>query len=131
MQTTNFQDVQAFFEKFEVPKASKPQLLDAETFAFRLGHLEEELAELSYSQKHGDLEGVADALVDLVYLAMGTAIAMGLPWEKLWAEVQRANMSKVRAKSKEESKRGSALDVIKPEGWVGPNHHRALYLEDV
>jgi len=39
----------------------------------------------------------------------------------LWNEVQRANMSKVRASSESQSKRGSSLDVIKPEGWRGPD----------
>ena len=39
-----------------------------------------------------------DALIDLTYVAMGTAYMMGLPWQDLWDEVQRANMSKVRAK---------------------------------
>lgn len=41
-------------------------------------------------------------------------------WNTLWDDVQRANMSKVRAKSAAESKRGSAWDVVKPAGWIGP-----------
>ena len=51
---------------------------------------------------------------------------MGLPWPQLWDEVQRANMAKERAKHAGESKRGSALDVVKPEGWVPPDVAGAL-----
>jgi predicted HAD superfamily Cof-like phosphohydrolase len=41
-------------------------------------------------------------------------------WDELWADVQRANMSKERATKATDSKRGSTFDVIKPAGWVGP-----------
>jgi predicted HAD superfamily Cof-like phosphohydrolase len=66
----------------------------------------------------------ADALIDLVYVAMGTAHVMGYPWEELWDDVQRANMSKKRAAkdgSDSSSGREPEYDVIKPEGWRGPN----------
>jgi predicted HAD superfamily Cof-like phosphohydrolase len=39
---------------------------------------------------------------------------------ELWDDVQRANMSKERATSVSQSKRGSTFDVIKPKGWVPP-----------
>ena len=52
---------------------------------------------------------------------MGTSVLMQLPWQSLWNEVQRANMTKVRADDESQSKRGSNLDVIKPAGWVGPD----------
>lgn len=41
-------------------------------------------------------------------------------WFELWNDVQRANMSKERAKKASDSKRGSTWDVVKPAGWVGP-----------
>ena len=94
---------------------------------YRVGFLHEELDELCLSYEDSDLEGCADALIDLVYVAMGTALMMGLPWEKLWNEVQRANMAKRLAKPDgSDSKRGSPLDVVKPPGWVGPDHSAAL-----
>lgn len=75
-----------------------------------------------------DLEKAADALADLVYVALGTAHMMGLPFEAVWAEVQRANMTKVRATGDDDprSKRGSSLDVVKPEGWKAPDHGPAI-----
>ncbi len=123
----NFTDVVAFHEKYKVPCAAQPSLLDEITTAYRVNFMQEELNEFLSSYNQNDLEGCADALVDLVYVAMGTAVIMGLPWEQLWKEVQRANMEKRLAKPDgSDSKRGSPLDVIKPPGWVGPDHSAAL-----
>lgn len=118
---SNYEDVAAFHERFGLTYNGKPRLLDSATIRFRLKFLEEELMEFRVSAISDDMPGMADALVDLVYVAMGTAYMMGLPWQPLWNEVQRANMSKVRAGSADESKRGSSLDVVKPEGWKGPD----------
>lgn len=68
------------------------------------------------------LDDQADALVDLVYVTMGTAVMLGLPWDWLWDDVQRANMEKVRGMTK----RGHAVDVTKPPGWKGPQTRRIL-----
>ena len=119
---TNFDDVAAFHERFALPRPARPALLPDDQFFFRDKFMAEELEEFHNAHQHGDLAGAADALIDLVYVAMGTAVMMGLPWQALWAEVQRANMSKVRAAADgSNSKRGTALDVVKPAGWVGPD----------
>jgi predicted HAD superfamily Cof-like phosphohydrolase len=83
--------------------------------------LEEELKEFIQSANLDDTVGMADALIDIVYVAMGTAYMMGLPWQKLWNEVHTTNMNKVSATNSEQSKRKNSLDVIKPEGWQPPN----------
>ena len=118
---SDHQDVRDFHHQFEIPMASEPQLLSRDLYDYRMTFLIEELNELSDAHEEGDLHGFADALIDLVYVAHGTAAMAGIPWAPLWNEVQRANMSKVRATSAEQSKRGSALDVIKPVDWIGPN----------
>lgn len=119
-------DVLTFQQKFHVPMAKAPTFLDAKAFQFRLKFLQEELDEFARDHAAGDMHGAADALVDLAYVLHGTALMMGLPWAPLWNEVQRANMAKVRATHAGESKRGSALDVVKPEGWKAPDHTTAL-----
>jgi predicted HAD superfamily Cof-like phosphohydrolase len=75
--------------------------------------------------KVNDVE-VFDALIDLNYVSLGTAHLLGYPWPGGWKEVQEANMAKRRASSASESGRGSALDVIKPEGWTPPDLGRVL-----
>jgi len=119
-------DVLAFQQKFSVPMAKEPTWLPPELQAFREKFLHEELNEFITAYSEKDMHGAADALVDLAYVLHGTALMMGLPWPMLWDEVQRKNMQKMRAKSAEQSKRGSSFDVIKPEGWTPPDHTAAL-----
>lgn len=140
-QSNNFEDVGKFHTKFGLPVSEgKPQKMDREAWAFRLKFLQEEVNELAEAlgaeTETGDLAvswvlpeedsfvshpEAFDALIDLVYVALGTAHLVGYPWEQGWKMVQAANMAKVRATSKEQSKRGTTLDVVKPEGWVPPN----------
>lgn len=119
----NFSDVVQFHHKFGLDVDVEPRPLDPETFDYRKKFMQEELDEFESSFAEGDLAGQADALVDLVYVAMGTAHMMGLPWEALWAEVQAANMRKERATGSQDprSKRKNALDVVKPAGWKPPD----------
>jgi predicted HAD superfamily Cof-like phosphohydrolase len=76
-----------------------------------------EAGDLNDAPASGMANGL-DALVDLCYVAMGTAHFGRLPFDPAWAEVQRANMLKVPGVTK----RGHALDVTKPPGWRGPEH---------
>tara|TARA_R110000868_G_scaffold356493_1_gene617979 strand:+ start:39 stop:443 length:405 start_codon:yes stop_codon:yes gene_type:complete len=118
---TNYQDIINFHNKFGLKYDGKPMLLDKNTTDFRIKFIQEELNELIESSNNNDIVGMADALVDIVYVAMGTAYMMGLPWQELWSEVQRSNMEKVRALNSSESKRNTSLDVVKPKGWTPPN----------
>jgi predicted HAD superfamily Cof-like phosphohydrolase len=139
----NFEDVGDFHRKFGLPAVGdissnsvRPHEITPETRDVRLRFLLEELEELAngygfdlqwhlepmHDKLEQDLPGIADALVDLAYVTYGTAHLHGLPWPALWADVQRANMTKERAKvDGSNSRRSSALDVIKPEGWTGPH----------
>lgn len=117
-------DVDAFHTKFCLEVPSTPHFLDEEALEFRLKFLREEVQEFEDAHRAGDMKGAADALVDLVYVAVGTALMMGLRavWWSLWGRVQDKNMLKRRAGHAGESKRGSSLDVVKPEGWTPPDH---------
>lgn len=118
---SNFHDVIDFHNKYGLVYTGKVRPLDKSTQAYRIHFLEEELNEFIQSANLDDTVGMADALIDIVYVAMGTAYMMGLPWQKLWDEVQRTNMNKIRATDANQSKRKNLLDVIKPEGWEPPN----------
>lgn len=116
-------DVHTFHRKFMVPMSPVPAFLDPAAHEFRFKFLHEELAEFQQAYGLGDLEKAFDALLDLVYVAVGTALMMGLPWGAGWERVQKANMEKELAKPDgSNSKRGSPLDVVKPAGWVAPKH---------
>lgn len=116
-----YKDIIAFHEKFGLKQIGKPDLGSKHYQEFRVNFLKEELAELEAGLEKADYAEVFDALIDLVYVAMGTAYGMGFPWQEGWDEVQRANMSKVRANNADDSKRGTLLDVVKPDDWKSPD----------
>ena len=125
-----YQDIKKFHERFGLEYKGPPRVLDHDVAQFRIKFLKEELEEYIKADMEEDLEGQFDALIDLVYVALGTAYLQGLPFEEGWNEVQTCNMAKVRAgPNGEGSKRGSPLDVIKPPEWVGPDLKPTLELE--
>jgi predicted HAD superfamily Cof-like phosphohydrolase len=117
------EDVRAFHQKFGFIDSGRiPVMVTKRKLRERAECLQEELDEFKMAIESQDFAEQADALIDLVYFAKGTAVIMGLPWEKLWDDVQRANISKERGITK----RGHAFDVVKPEGWQAPNGLRIL-----
>lgn len=125
-QMMNFDDVRAFHEHYGVPQAVAPTPLHPDDAGYRVSFMQEELDEYVEAVKRGDLAGQFDALLDLVYVAMGTAIWQGFPWQQGWNEVQRANMAKERVASADVSKRGHAWDIVKPAGWAPPDIEAVL-----
>ena len=114
-------DIRRFHEKFGLAYNGPPRDLEGELARFRLDFLDEELGELNHAYADDRPEEVLDALVDLCYVAIGTAYLHGYDFSEAWSRVHAANMSKVRAESASDSKRGSAFDVVKPEGWEAPD----------
>ena len=71
----------------------------------------------------GNLTLAIEALSSVIRVTKECAAQMTLTqqvWDDTWNAVQTANMTKVRAASAADSKRGSSLDVVKPKGWVAP-----------
>jgi len=54
----------------------------------------EEVAELLAALAAGDEVGTLDALADLIYVTVGTAVTFGLPLAEAVEEVHRSNMTK-------------------------------------
>lgn len=131
-------DIIEFHEKFGIAYDGKPRVLPFDLADFRSKFNEEELKE--WRQHAGAalidladtpsmiryrLEEMLDAHVDQFYVLLGTVYLQGLlpMFEEAWRRVHAANMAKVRAQPDgSDSKRGSAYDVVKPEGWVAPDH---------
>lgn len=114
-------DIKNFHEKFDLKPLDKPGFLPKDLMDFRTKFLDEELDELKKGIEEGNLGEVCDGLIDLVYVALGTLYLMRFPTALGWAEVHNANMSKVKARSAEDSKRGHASDIVKPQGWRKPD----------
>jgi predicted HAD superfamily Cof-like phosphohydrolase len=129
----SIRDVRDFHYKFGFPTGDEDVLSgNTPNQNFRAGFLREELNELETAMRTGNRVGAFDALLDLVYVAHGTALNLGISpfkWHCGMSEVHKANMAKVRVERAEDSKRGHAMDVVKPEGWVGPEQALAKILE--
>ncbi len=111
------EDNVAFQKKFGFD--SEP--LDKEKLSFRMSLLNEEFHETFKAYQDEDAEEWVDGHIDLLVIALGNLHLAGVDIEKAWAEVVRANMSKERGIKKGREQSGG-FDVIKPEGWKGPDH---------
>lgn len=150
MTKTPHELVAEFHQKFGLAYEQGPRHLERELAMFRIGFMLEEIAEYTraagFSAMATALEGLIsdfrknegmiawrepnfkhslhdqlDALVDLSYVLHGTAYLQGFNIDGAFAKVHEANMKKVRAERASDSKRGSAYDVVKPEGWTPPD----------
>lgn len=121
------QDIKDFHEKFNLVYDGPPRELPHDVVEFRTKFMVEELIEYGEAVDANNVEGQLDALVDLVYVALGTAYLHGFPFQKAWDEVHSANMRKVKAgPNGEGSKRGSPHDVVKPVDWEGPDYSKVF-----
>lgn len=126
--TANVFDDTEKFQKFyglmteTEDKTMPPYFIQKENLMMKIGHLEEELAEIKKAAENGDLVEFADGIIDLIYVASGLGNLCRLPMHQLWNDVQNSNMvGKERVKSLDAAtKRGSTFDVRKTDMWVGP-----------
>ena len=122
------QDIHDMHTKFGVRDAvQKFDSVMLRTFLrFRLDFLHEELGETEKAAQTGiplDSEEVVDGLIDLCVVAIGTLDALGVDPHKAWDEVHKANMSKEVGIKESRPNPLGLPDLVKPEGWVGPDHN--------
>lgn len=133
---TYFKDVTAFHEKFGIDYKGKPRELPDELLDFRHKRMIEEVTEIEEAMQKLDrgmtfmnkqritegLEQKLDGLVDLVYIALGTAHLHGFDFDAAWQRVHAANMAKASARDfMHLSRYKNPNDVIKPPGWIAPD----------
>lgn len=94
-----------------------PTIPDEATRALRYAIVKEECHELRNALAAGDLVQIADACADLVYVAIGTAVACGIPFDEVWNEVHRSNMDKFPGGVVTRREDGK---ILKPPGWTPP-----------
>lgn len=122
---TIFDQVGEFRKAMGLPIGDQPQLLTPAETSYFARFIMEELSEYLRANEEGLLTNAADAIVDLVYVSLGCAHAMGLPFDQLFQVVHKANMAKQPANDYIRSMRGSQYDVVKPVGWVPPEEEMA------
>lgn len=72
----------------------KPTLPTRAVGHLRITLIQEELDEFTEALAHNDIVEAYDAILDLLVVTIGAAIALGLEIEPGWQEVHRSNMSK-------------------------------------
>ena len=132
-------DIEDFMRAVGQGLPATPQSADPATLQLRIDLITEEFDEIIYAltllqsldplhtpgqtskaTELALLAEVADGIADLVYVAIGTASALGIDMEPVWEEVQRSNMAKVSGPIREDGKR------LKPEGWSPPQIERVI-----
>jgi len=115
-----------FYDAFGHPKSESPKYLETHRLIMRHNILTEEVVELLNAGVHGDLANVGDAIIDCMYILIGTAIEFGLS-DKLTAmfdEVHKSNMSKLGEDGK---------PIYREDGKVmkGPNYKKPNLIDIV
>lgn len=128
-------DVADFRTACRLPIAREPELRP-EFARLRLltALIDEETLEIGdavgslWSARNGNDEGcrqalaeVADGLADLIYVAVGAALELGIPLAAVWAEVHRSNLAKAGAPKDAMGKQ------TKPENWTPPDVFGAVF----
>ena len=111
-----YDKVKEFRLKLKLPVSDVPALLQPEHMSFYARFIMEELSELMRAHEKETMVDAADAITDLIYVAMGCAHHMGLPLEQVFNVVHDANMQKTPGSTN----RGVKQDAQKPEGWQPP-----------
>ncbi len=118
-------DVERFHKKYKIDYSGPLRRLPEQLARFRTLRLREEAEEYI---KAPDIENELDAMIDSIYIALGTLHLHGFTPEKIneaWNRVHHANMSKELSSKENPSKYGDlgiGVDIVKPKGWVAPDH---------
>ena len=129
MSTNWFKDMQDMHKKYGVNKWMQAELQSDvdwrkinKFMQFRIGMMQEELDETKNAFNNKDAEEMVDGIIDLCVFAIGTLEVFGVDAEKAWDEVYKANMSKEVGVKEGRPNPLGLPDLIKPDGWKGPNH---------
>lgn len=106
-------DVRRFHIRFGHPAPKVPTVPNEAWRDLRKRLVLEEAQELVEAIESGNLVKVAREAIDLVYVAVGTLVAYGIPVQTCWRAVQLANMSKIAG--------GVGQKPVKPYGWSPPD----------
>jgi predicted HAD superfamily Cof-like phosphohydrolase len=93
--TTEQKQVEQFMRRVGQEIPEEPTHISTRCASFRADLIQEELDEYIEASIGGEsLPEVADAIADLMYVVLGTAVAHGIDIEPIFQEVHRSNMSK-------------------------------------
>ncbi|KNF07560.1 hypothetical protein CLPU_15c00540 [Gottschalkia purinilytica] len=107
--------VRDFQKVFGHPYEDSPKLLPEERVEKRYDWMLEEINEFKEAE---DIYEQADAMIDLMYFALGTLVEMGVRPNKIFDIVHQANMDKLWEDGKPRANEYGK--TIKPPHWEDP-----------
>ena len=114
-------------EKFGIAHKGAPRYLSGKEKSFRITCLREEIDEYEVASTMTD---ELDALTDLLVFTVGSFHRHGYPIRKAFEAVMAANMGKEIAGEASRSERDFSIDLVKPDGWTGPEETLAALLDE-
>lgn len=119
--------VKKFHKSFGIDNQLSPNAnISEKTYKLRYKLMQEENNEYLDACKNGDLNEIADALGDMMYILCGTILSHGLQdkIELIFEEIQKSNMSKL-------DKNGNPIyredgKILKSENYFKPNISKIL-----
>lgn len=121
------EDVEKFMEAADQRVSLTPERVfdnaDPQTQLY-MSLIQEEFDETMDAFAKGDTIELADGLADMVWVIMGLASSVGIPFDQVWNEVRASNMSKVvdgKLVKREDGK------VLKPESYFRPDINAVLF----
>ncbi len=118
--------VESFNRAFNLPIRIKPQLIKQQEYELQYNLLREELGEYGDACVANDLNGIADAIGDMLYVLLGMAIRHGLQdnLEAIFNEIHESNMSKLENGMPIYNEAGK---VMKSNSYKKPNLENIIY----
>ena len=98
------QQVRDFHVEVDIEWNDTPNMLDIHAKKRRVTLIAEELAELKSALLVNDIIETVDAIADLLYVVLGTAVELGVDIEPFFDEVHNSNMTKVGGHKREDGK---------------------------
>lgn len=108
--------VKDFQLKFGHPVSERPTFMEQDRAQKRYNWMLEEINEFLEAD---EIVEQADAMIDVMYFALGTLVEMGVEPDRLFEIVQEANMSKLWPDGKPHY--NSEGKTIKPSTWIDPH----------
>ncbi len=117
--------VKEFHEKFNLPVATRPTLLQRERVELRSKWMQEEIKELLAATNVAEQ---ADAVADLIYFALGIFVEMGVDGGRIFELVHSSNMTKLGSDGLPIYNQDGK--VIKPSTWISPHEMIQQFLNE-
>ena len=108
-------DVKTFMDACEQPSDIGLESAQANLY---MDLIREEFLETVVAFENKDIVEIADGLADMVWVIMGMANTLNIPFDDVWREVQSSNMSKCVEGKVIKNKAGK---VMKPDTYFKPN----------